>query len=429
MNSLHKITAALTSVLAASFAAGAATAQDDPEIAEFYAGPPEIVLYDFPNFNGQSLTLNADADNITRQGFNDRTSSIRVLSGNWEVCYDANYRSRCVEITEDMRQLGAMDNQISSVRILRSNVGGGIGGGGRNNDITFFAGPNFTGQSVTLDSAVSNFQRLRFNDRARSVRYSGRGSWRVCQHDNYGGQCSEITGDVRDLAVIRLANQISSAAPSGRGNGGGRPGGGNGAFEPREGVRLFDGRGFSGQRYDVLQDTYDLNRTGFNDRTESIAIAPGEVWEFCMDSNYRSQCRTFSESIDDLGSYRFDNTISSMRRVYGGGGRPGGNFPGGPGRPGGGYRGPIDGEVEGIGAAFFPVPEVNGYAIDRCLGSNGQDCDAAAADYICREAGYVQAAYFTVDRGRRYRTLHIGENSQCRTGRCEAILNLTCVNE
>jgi len=429
MSPKQKLISTLAGVLVASFVASTAGAQDEPEVSEFYAGAPQIVLYDFPNFNGQELTLNADAANLTRQGFNDRASSIRIVSGNWEVCYDANFRSRCVVLTQDQRSLGGMDNVISSVRVQRSDTGGGNPGGGRNNSITFFAGTNYTGQSVTLDAAVSNFQSVRFNDRARSVRYNGRGAWRVCQHANYRGNCSEITGDVRDLSVIRLAGAISSAAPAANGGrpGGGRPGGGYGV-EPREGVRLFDGRNYSGQRYDVAQDTFDLNRTGFNDRTESIAIADGEVWEFCMDSNFRSQCRTFSESIDNLSAYGFDNTISSMRRVYAGG-RPGGGLPGGPGRPGGGYRGQIDGAVEGIGAAFFPVPEVNGYAIDRCLGSNGQDCDTAAADYICREAGYVQAAYFTVDRGRRYRTLHIGENRQCRTGRCEAILNLTCINE
>lgn len=151
---------ALAGAIGAGLAAGAAQAQDLPPVEEFYAGPPEIVLYDFPAFAGQSLTLNADAENLTRQNFNDRTSSIRVLSGNWEVCYDANYRSQCIVLTADQPTLGRMDNQISSVRIERSATP--PGGGDRDGSITFFAGPNYTGQSVTLDSAVNNFESLRF---------------------------------------------------------------------------------------------------------------------------------------------------------------------------------------------------------------------------------------------------------------------------
>ena len=113
----RKLLCALSSVIAVTVGAGAAQAQGLPPVEEFYAGPPEIVLYDFPAFAGQSLTLNADAENLTRQNFNDRASSIRVLSGNWEVCYDANFRSQCVILTDDRPTLGRMDNQISSVRI------------------------------------------------------------------------------------------------------------------------------------------------------------------------------------------------------------------------------------------------------------------------------------------------------------------------
>ena len=188
------------------------------------------------------------------------------------------------------------------------------------------------------------------------------------------------------------ANWASSVRLVRNGQGPGPGGGGN--ERPSSGIRLFDGPNFTGQRFDTQSEIYDLSRQGFNDRASSIAIARGERWQVCMDSNYRSQCQVFDDSVRDLAQYGyFNNSISSVRPV-GGGGFPGG--PGGPGRPGGNWYTDIDGGVEGIDTMFFPVPEINGRSIDRCMASGGRDCDTAVADAICQEAGYREAAYFSL---------------------------------
>ncbi|MEN0652442.1 MULTISPECIES: beta/gamma crystallin-related protein [Hyphobacterium] len=315
--------------------AGALQAQEPP-IAEFYPGTPEIILYSQPNFGGQRVTLSDDAADLRRQNFNDRTWSIQVEAGDWEVCENINFGGRCIRVNGDVASFTPA-NWVSSVRLVRNGTGPGGGGG--------------------------------FVDR------------------------------------------------------------------PLSGIRLFDGPNYTGQRFDTQSEIYDLNRTGFNDRTSSIAIAVGESWEVCLDSNFRSQCQVFSDNVRDLAQYGyFNNSISSVRRVGGGGwpggpGGPGGpGYPGGPGGPGNWYT-DIDGGIEGIGTMFFPVPEINGRSIDRCMASGGRDCDTAVADAICREAGFLEAAYFSVDRGRRYRTLHLGSGQECRTGRCEAMLNVLCISE
>lgn len=307
--------------------AGLAQAQEPPPTAAFYPGTPQIVLYSQQNFRGQSVTLSDDAEDLRRQSFNDRTWSIRVTAGDWEVCEDINFRGRCILVNTDVGSFHPA-NWVSSVRLVRNGQGPGGGGGG-------------------------GFER------------------------------------------------------------------------PSSGIRLFDGPNFTGQRFDTQSEIYDLSRQGFNDRASSIAIARGERWQVCIDSNYRSQCQVFDDSVRDLSLYGyFNNSISSVRPV-GGGGYPGG--PGGPGGPGNWYT-DIDGGVEGIDTMFFPVPEINGRSIDRCMASGGRDCDTAVADAICQEAGYREAAYFSVDRGRRYRTLHLGSGQECRTGRCEAMLNVLCIN-
>jgi hypothetical protein len=413
------LTRSITALCAAAGFAGLGLAQTPPATDEFYSGPPEIVLYDGPNFTGRSVTLNADAENLVRQGFNDRTESIRVVSGTWQICFDSNYRGSCEIVDQDIGQLNRYRNQISSVRQFLRGPGGPGPGGGYGEQITFYSGSNFTGRSVTLRGSESDFRRIGFNDVARSIRYSGSGSWRVCQHANFGGACMEVSGDVRDLAIGRMAGQISSASPDGYG-GPGRPGGGYGGG-PNTGVWLYDGTNFTGQRLEISYDMPNLDSIRFNDRVDSLIVAPGETWEICEDAYYRGRCEYIEgEAVGSLYQYRFANTISSLRRAdYGWGGAGSGNRPG---------RFRIDGGVEGITTTFYAVPEISGYSIDRCLFSGGRECDTVAADEICRSVGHEEAAYFTVDTGRRYRTVHLGEGRECRTGRCEAILDVLCIN-
>ena len=372
------------------------------------AAAQEIVLYDMQGYGGQSVRITGDTRNLTSMRFNDRASSLRIVSGTWEICVHENYGGECIIYNNDERDLGRFSNQFTSLRPAAPDLEGGRGG--RRGSLTLYSGPNYTGRSVTLDHEEPNFDRIGFNDLARSARYDGRRSWRVCQHANYGGACMEINGDIPVLSG-GMAGQISSAEPD---NGTRR--GGN---RPRNGVWLYDGRDFTGQRYDVESDIPDLARYGFNDRADSLIVARGETWEVCEDSHYRGRCEYFDrERFEDLGQLRLRNEISSLRRVDGYGG----------GYPGGGGYGRIDlrGGVQGVSSTYFPRPEINGYPVDRCLGSSGRECDAVAADRICRAAGYREAAWFNIDRTRNYRTWYMGERRQCTSGRCEPIIDLLC---
>ena len=83
--------------------------------------------------------------------------------------------------------------------------------GGRS--ATLFAGPNFTGPSVTVSTDVPNLSNYGFNDRAHSLRLNG--LWRLCEHSDYGGRCVELSGDVPALNVMGLGERISSLQPVG----------------------------------------------------------------------------------------------------------------------------------------------------------------------------------------------------------------------
>jgi hypothetical protein len=80
-------------------------------------------------------------------------------------------------------------------------------------------------------------------------------------------------------------------------------------------INLFDQQNFQGQRMILRGDQIpDLDKTGFNDRIQSIAVEEG-YWELCTDSYYRGACMTLGpgQYPDLMG--QFTRTISSLREV------------------------------------------------------------------------------------------------------------------
>ena len=127
-----KAIAAALALLTTAGAVAPATAQDG-ERRRPRSEMPRITLYEQPDFQGRSIALYYDAENLAEQGFNDRARSARV-EGSWRVCEDKNYRSRCEPFADDVRDFGRYDfaGKISSLQ----QVGGRPGRPG-------FEGPAF----------------------------------------------------------------------------------------------------------------------------------------------------------------------------------------------------------------------------------------------------------------------------------------------
>src|SRR3954470_392179 len=82
-------------------------------------GRPQIILFQEDNYRGNQLAINRDTEDLTQFRFNDRVSSVRVISGAWRLCEDDYYRGRCVTVTHDepkMNRLGR-DDAITSVQL------------------------------------------------------------------------------------------------------------------------------------------------------------------------------------------------------------------------------------------------------------------------------------------------------------------------
>lgn len=85
----------------------------------------QVTFYEHDNFQGQSFTTTRQVGDLSRYGFNDRASSVVVVSNRWEVCEDARFNGRCVVLRPgSYPSLGAMglNDRVSSVRTVSRNA-------------------------------------------------------------------------------------------------------------------------------------------------------------------------------------------------------------------------------------------------------------------------------------------------------------------
>lgn len=305
----------------------------------------ELTLFSGAGFQGREVTVRESTRDLVPLGFNDRSASMIIRSGRWEVCVDADFRNECrVFEPGEYRSLGRLANTISSVREIEGGRGdylddnraddrdrrderdndyrdddrdGRADGSGyrRRNQapsVQLFDGTGLRGRSVALRSDTADLVPLGFNDTAQSMVIEA-GTWEFCQHRNYGGECRVFgPGEYRNLdrAFHRSITSARVVAQDGN-RGRGRDDDDRGR---REGVELFSSAGFGGERVQVRDEVRKLDQQyNFNDRAGSLIVYSGQ-WEFCRDADFRGQCMTYGPGrYDRLGGLH--NAISSLRRV------------------------------------------------------------------------------------------------------------------
>ncbi len=76
-------------------------------------------LFEGPNLSGRSFPLGDMMRDMDGSGFNDRASSLRIASGYWIFCSDAEFRGECRTFGPgDYATLPGMNNSISSGRLI-----------------------------------------------------------------------------------------------------------------------------------------------------------------------------------------------------------------------------------------------------------------------------------------------------------------------
>lgn len=80
----------------------------------------EAVLFKHAGYEGRVYEVRGDMPNLDQIGFNDKTSSIKILRGAWEVCEHIYYGGRCTVIDRDQGVLPRdWNDRISSIRRVR----------------------------------------------------------------------------------------------------------------------------------------------------------------------------------------------------------------------------------------------------------------------------------------------------------------------
>ena len=97
------------------------------------AAQAQIVLYEHNDFKGRSIRGTGVVKNLRDSGFNDKASSVKVLTGTWEICTDADFRGDCTVLEpgqypslSDFR----LNDRVSSLRKVGDGQAAGAYGGG-----------------------------------------------------------------------------------------------------------------------------------------------------------------------------------------------------------------------------------------------------------------------------------------------------------
>lgn len=171
-------------------------------------------------------------------------------------------------------------------------------------------------------------------------------------------------------------------------------------------AELYSAPNYQGQKLVLTGNARNLDRTGFNDRAQSVRVTGS--WTFCEDSEFDDRCITLSRDEPDLAALGFANSISSAKieTVYSGPepSRPEPVRPdpyrADPYRPAPPAYGPAF--LEGSTATFFPQPSQNGRPVLACdFGARGPNCARSSADRFCRAEGFAASGYSNIRRGRR----------------------------
>ncbi|XP_038050835.1 epidermal differentiation-specific protein-like [Patiria miniata] len=149
----------------------------------------KITIYDDANFGGASRELTESCRDLTKIGFNDRISSIKVVGSAWVGYEHGNYGGRQYILEErnfpDPNSWGGSNDQLSSLKKLDINIGD-------ETKIVVYADGNFKGNSKPFESEVKDLSYYSFNDVISSVEVKS-GTWVLYEHSNYKGRMYVLT--------------------------------------------------------------------------------------------------------------------------------------------------------------------------------------------------------------------------------------------
>ncbi len=282
----------------------------------------QVTLYERQDYKGKSYTAAGEVENLQRQGFNNRASSV-VVKGDrrdrWQLCEEPRFGGRCVVLQPGAyASLAAMglNDRVASVRAV-DRRGAPVPAPTAASQIDFYENEGFQGRSFTAVEPVRDFRRSGFNDRATSIVVTG-GRWEVCADADFRGPCTVLRpGQYPSLARLGLNDRISSvrAVDSNEVDEAPRPLPRPAPPGPVSRVVFYEDDGFQGRSMTAEGPVEDFSRSGFNDRASSVVVSGG-LWEVCQDARYGGACVVLRPGqYPSLTAMGMNDRISSVRAV------------------------------------------------------------------------------------------------------------------
>lgn len=169
------------------------SAQDERRPQSPGQGGLEAILHRDTMFNGPFLSVRGPQPNLN-PGWDPR--SIRVRSGEWQICTGRNYTGRCNEVTRDQPVLPPHQRPILSMRPT-GGWGTGVGESLRGAQSEFFPAPMRNGQRIDC-GAGSNCARSPANEFCRRM------GWLMSR-----SQAVETVGGRRFVADVLCARTLT----------------------------------------------------------------------------------------------------------------------------------------------------------------------------------------------------------------------------
>ncbi len=157
------------------------------------------------NFTSGSQDLMRFGPDLREIGRDDSTSSLQVLSSNWEVCERRDFLGWClvVQAGQVINRLSdfSINNEISSLREITTPRTG----------LTLFKDRERQGLSRNFTDENRDLTQMNLNDQASSLAVHT-GTWEVCRKKDFQ-DCVMVNANEDDLRTRGIDNRITSLRP------------------------------------------------------------------------------------------------------------------------------------------------------------------------------------------------------------------------
>jgi Beta/Gamma crystallin len=303
-----------------------------------------IFLFSGEEFGGEVRQVFTALGGLPEIGFNDRARSVSVIEGQWELCENADFTGQCVFLREDVADLRVfgLSAAISSVRPIYEYTEASHG-------LLFSRDDKGAIRYADNQRYGDEAYRYGYNTRTRietyhygySPQYSRAGYYSPAfGYDPYGFGYGRSNYYQHGHYYDPFRDDYRRTRT--------RYGARNGA------LTLFQHSNGNGVQLGLNGSIEDLRSYRLDDTLSSLRVREGQ-WEVCDGAYFSGTCRTVDASTGFLNLSGFNDRVSSIRRIDTGTVSPGGGHGGGYGG-GRGRRGGAETVMDGPGTLQTPAP-------------------------------------------------------------------------